>query len=75
MRRNIRMEYDINDYDDYEQNITIDEIIKNLICLEYDYIPYYTFSGDENDFRLFKFHVCLNKAIKMLNEIKLRGDE
>ena len=61
--------YDMQDYDDYENNITSEEIIKNLKHIKRGYVGDYNYTGDEDDFERFKMHVSLYKAIKMLIEI------
>ena len=61
-------EYEMSDYDDYEKNVTTDEIIKNLAHINRGYIADYSFSGEEDDFERYKLHTCLYKAIKILSE-------
>lgn len=69
MRTYTVTEYDKQDYDDYENNITLTEIINNLKHIKRGYVGDYCFTGDEDDFERFKMHVSLYKAIKMLIEM------
>ena len=62
MRTYTVTEYEKSDYDDYENNITIDEIISKL--------EHYNYTGEEDDFELFKLHAAVFKAIELLNKIK-----
>ena len=69
MRTYTVTEYDIQDYDDYENNVTLTEIINNLKHIKRGYIVDYNFTGEEDDFEKFKLHVSLYKAIKILTEM------
>lgn len=69
MRTYTVTEYDKQDYDDYENNITLIEIINNLKYIKRGYIGDYNFTGEEDDFERFKLHVSLYKAIKILKEM------
>lgn len=69
MRTYTITKYDQEDYDDYENNITMTEIINNLKYINRGYIGDYNFTGDEDDFERFKMHTSLYKAIKILTEI------
>ena len=62
-------EYDQQDYDDYENKVTLTEIIDNLKYIKRGYIPDYNLTGEEDDFERFKLHVSLHKAIKILKEM------
>ena len=66
MRTYTITEYEQSDYDDYEKNVTIDEIIENLARINRGYIADYSFSGEEDDFERYKLHTCLYKVIKLL---------
>lgn len=69
MRTYTVTEYDRQDYDDYENNITLTEIINNLKYIKRGYIADYNFTGEEDDFERFKLHASLYKAIKILIEM------
>lgn len=69
MRTYTVTEYEQQDYDDYENNVTLTEIIDNLKYIKRGYIPDYNFTGEEDDFERFKLHVSLYKAIKILKEM------
>ena len=74
MRTYTVTEYDKQDYDDYENNITLTEIINNLKHIKNGYIDDYNFTGREGDFENFKLHTSLYKAIKILTEMKEKED-
>ena len=69
MRTYTVTKYDKQDYDDYENNITLTEIINNLKSINRGYIGDYNFTGEEDDFERFKLHASLYKAIKILIEM------
>ena len=70
MRTYTVTEYDREDYDEYEENITIDEIVSKLEYAKRGYIGDYNYTGEEYDFDLFKIHTAMRKAIELLKEIK-----
>lgn len=70
MRTYTVTEYEKSDYDDYENNITIGEIISNLGHIRRGYVGDYNYTGEEDDFDRFKLHMAVFKAIELLNEIK-----
>lgn len=74
MRTYTVTEYDRQDYDDFENNITIDQVIAILDDIDNDWIGDYDYTGEERDFQLFQLHVALREAIKLLAEIKV-GDK
>ena len=61
--------YEMSDYDEYEENITIDEIVNKLEYAKRGYIGDYNYTGDEWDCELFKIHAAISKAVKLLKEI------
>ena len=69
MRTYTVTEYDQQDYEDYENNVTLTEIIDNLKYIKRGYIADYNLTGEEDDFERFKLHVSLYKAIKILKEM------
>ena len=74
MRTYTVTEYDSQDYDDYENNVTLTEIINNLKYIKRGYIGDYNFTGEEDDFERFKLHASLYKAIKILVEMKEKNN-
>lgn len=75
MRTYTVTEYEKSDYDDYENNITIDEIIKNLEYIRRGHVGDYEYTGEEEDFELFKLHMAVFKAIALLSEIKAEAEQ
>lgn len=61
--------YEMFDYDEYEENITIYDIVNKLEYAKRGYIGDYNYTGDEWDFELFKIHTAISKAIKLLKEL------
>lgn len=74
MRTYTVTEYDKQDYDDFKNNITIDQIIAILDDIDDGWIGDYCYTGEERDFQLFQLHMALREAIKLLAEIK-EGDK
>ncbi len=74
MRTYTVTEYDRQDYDDFENNITIDQVIAILDDIDNGWIGDCDYTGEERDFQLFQLHTALRKAIKLLAEIK-EGDK
>lgn len=76
MRTYTVTEYNQQDYDDYENNVILIEIIDNLKYIKRGYIPDYNLTGEEDDFERFKLHVSIYKAIKILKEMtEVNGDD
>lgn len=63
-------EYDQQDYDNYENTISIDEIISNLKHIKRGYIGDYNYTGKEDDFERYKLHVSICKAVESLEHFK-----
>ena len=70
MRKYTATEYEQQDYDDYRNNITIDEVISNLKHINRGYIGDYDFTGEEDDFERYKLHTSICKAIELLEQYK-----
>lgn len=70
MRKYTATEYEQQDYDDYRNNITIDEVISNLKHINRGYIGDYDFTGEEDDFERYKLHTSIYKAIELLEQYK-----
>lgn len=59
-------EYEMEDYENFENNLTKEEIINGLKNIARGWLPDYNFRGTEDDFYCFKNHAIINKAIKLL---------
>lgn len=70
MRKYTVTEYEQQDYDDYRNNITVDEVISNLKRINRGYIGDYDFTGEEDDFKRYKLHTSIYKAIELLEQYK-----
>lgn len=70
MRKYTVTEYEQQDYDDYRNNITVDEVISNLKHINRRYIGDYDFTGEEDDFKRYKLHASIYKAIELLEQYK-----
>ena len=68
MRTYTVTEYEMSDYDEYEENITIEQIINSLEYAKRGYIGDYNYTGEEDDFELFKIHMAMSKAIELIRE-------
>ncbi len=75
MRTYTITEYEMSDYDEYHDNLTIDEIISNLEFIKRGYIGDYNCTGEEADFELYKLHASIYKAIELLSKIKKEADK
>jgi len=64
-------EYEMEDYDNFINSLTKEEIINRLNYIARGWLPDYNFSGTEDDFDYFKNHAVINKAIELLKrEVK-----
>ena len=70
MRTYTVTEYERTDYDEYENSITIEDVIESLIYIKRGYIGDYNYTGDEDDFELFKMHTAMRKAIEILEGVE-----
>lgn len=70
MRKYTVTEYEQEDYDDYRNNITVDEVISNLKRINRGYIGDYNFTGEEDDFERYKLRTFIYKAIELLEQYK-----
>lgn len=68
MRTYTVTEYEKSDYDEYEENITIEQIINSLEYVKRGYIGDYNYTGEEDDFELFKIHMAMSKAMELLRK-------
>ena len=66
MRKYIVTEYDIEDYDSVENNMTNEQAVSILNFIARGHIPDYNYACTEDDFENFKLHVALWKAIEAL---------
>lgn len=69
MRKYEVIEYDIEDYDDYRDNITKEQIIERLREIERFYLADYNFTCSERDFELYTLHIALYCAIEIIEQI------
>lgn len=58
--------YDMEDYEDARDSMTLDDIISHLAYVKRGYVPDYNFTGDENDFERYKLHIAISKAIEII---------
>ena len=70
MRTYTVTEYEKTDYDEYENSITIKDVIESLRYIRRGYIGDYNYTGDEDDFERFKMHMAMIKAIEILEGIE-----
>ena len=59
-------EYDMEDYEDARDSMTIDDIINHLAYVKRGYVPDYNFTGGEDDFERYKLHIAISKAIEII---------
>lgn len=72
MRTYTATEYAREDYENYRNNITIEETIHLLEHISDDWIYDYSFTGTEDDFERYKLHAALYNAIEILQK---RGEQ
>lgn len=70
MRQYTYTVYDIEDYDNYRDNVTIDDIINRLNNIDRGWLPDYDYSGNEDDYDMYCNHVAIDKAVDILNMFK-----
>ena len=68
MREYVVKEYDMQDYDDFRDNLTGDKAIELLERISRGYLPDYNFTGTEDDFDYYCLHQAIYKAIEALEE-------
>lgn len=68
MRTYTITEYDMEDYENYRNNLTIEETINTLEHIRRGWIDDYNYTGTEDDFERYKLHAALNNAIKILQQ-------
>ena len=61
-------EYEMEDYDNFEKNLTDEEAANILEYINRGWVPDYNYTGSESDYENFKMHIAMYKAID-----KLRG--
>lgn len=57
------------EYDNFEKNISQQEICDLLDSASYGYIGDYNFTGTEDDFRRYQIHTAIYKAIKIISKL------
>ena len=68
MREYVVKEYDMQDYDDFRDNLTGDKAIELLERISRGYLPDYDFTGSEDDFDHYCLHMAIRRAIDALQE-------
>lgn len=68
MRKYTVVEYDKEDYDAAEDNMTLSEVANALAYVKRGYVGDYNFTGEEDDFERFKLHIAMGKAIDIIRE-------
>ena len=68
MRKYTITEYEMEDYNSY--NPDIEEIISNLKHIKRGYIGDYNFTGEEDDYNLYKLHHSIYKTIEILKKYR-----
>lgn len=68
MRTYTVTEYEMEDYDNFSNNLTKEEIIDGLASIARGWLPDYNYTGTEDDFYNFKEHAIINKAIELLRK-------
>lgn len=66
-------EYEIEDYDNFKNNLTKEKIIKGLASIARGWLPDYNYSGTEDDFYNYKNHAIINKAIELLKKEEIKN--
>lgn len=61
-------EYEKEDYAKARDEMTTEEVINNLERIDRGWLPDYNYSGTEGDFKNYKLHVALWKAMELLKE-------
>lgn len=69
MRTYTVTEYEMEDYDNFRNNLTIEETINLLKYINRGYIGDYNFTGSEDDFDRYKLHAALYNAIEILEKM------
>lgn len=70
MRTYTVTEYDKEDYENYRNNITIQDTINTLEHISRGWIGDYGFTGTEDDFERYKLHAALYNAIEILEKVR-----
>ena len=63
-------EYEMKDYDNFENSLTKEEIINGLEYIARSWLPDYNYRGTEEDFGYFKNQAIMSKAIELLEKEK-----
>ena len=68
MRTYSVVEYEMQDYEDFKNNLTNENAIALLERIARGYLPDYNYTGDEVDFDNYCLHMAINKAMEALEE-------
>jgi len=60
------IEYEKKDYDNFENDLTKQDVINGLRSIARGWLPDYNYTGTEEDFDDFKNQAIMRKAIKLL---------
>ena len=70
MRTYTVTEYDMEDYKNYRDGLTTQDVINALKHINRGYIGDYDYSGTEDDYKRFTLHETLYKAIEILEKVR-----
>ena len=59
-------EYELEDYEDFRDNLTDEKAIELLERISRGWLPDYNFTGTEDDFDNYCLHKAIDKAIEAL---------
>ena len=60
--------YTLSDYNDSKE-MSIEEIINNLLYIKRGYIGNYNFTGDDIDFERYTMHMTINNTVDLLRNL------
>ena len=70
MREYTVIEYDREDYDRVDEELTIDKVIERLKQIKRSWLSDYNFTGKEYDYEAYVNQMAMAKAIEWLSELK-----
>lgn len=68
MRQYTVTEYEMEDYDNFKENLTTEDVVNGLNYIARGYIPDYNFTGSESDFEAYKNQMIMRKAIELIEK-------
>ena len=66
MRTYTVTEYEMEDYDIFQDSLTKEDVMNGLRSIARGWLPDYNYTGTKDDFNYFKNHAIVNKAIELL---------